>query len=419
LSVRDPDVVVVGAGVIGLCAAWYLRKEGAEVTVLSRSPVPGGDASSGNAGMIVPSHVVPLAAPGAVAQGLRYLTSRSSPFHIKPRVDPELIRWLWRFFRSCTEAHVARAAPVLRDQSLASVRLFSELQSEIGDFAWNQTGLLMVYHSEKCRGENLSMAELAESLGLRVCLLDADETLEMTPGLRPETRGSVLYEDDGRVNPSALLARLREGLSAAGVLHAEGPGVVALDQRGSGRVAVRLEGGSSVETGAVVLAAGAWTGRLASTVGARVPVQPAKGYSLTFPAPEMGPTLPVILSEEKVTLTPLPGALRFAGTLSLSGFDLSVDDLRVEPIRREIRRFLPELDSEEMSKGKVWVGFRPASPDGLPVIGRLKNAPEVVVATGHGMTGVTLGPVTGRLVADIMSGTDPVVDPGPVDPSRF
>lgn len=416
---RRSDVVVVGAGIVGLCSAWYLRKSGAEVTVLSREPLPGGDTSAGNAGMIVPSHVVPLAAPGAVSQGLRYLLSRTSPFHIKPRLDPGLIRWLWRFWRSCTEAHVRSAAPVLRDLSLASVGLLTELQIEGGDFAWEQTGLLMVYHSEKYRSENLWAAELAESLGLRLRRLDGPSTLELEPGLRPETLGSVLYEDDGRVNPSALLARLREGLVAKGVALEEGEPVVALERPSGGGVLIHLEDGKKVEAGAAVLAAGAWTGRIAASTGARVPLQPAKGYSLTFPAPERRPSLPVILSEEKVTITPFPDALRFAGTFSLSGFDHSVDDRRVEPIREEARRLVPELADQAMAKEKVWVGFRPASPDGLPIVGPLAGHPEVVVATGHGMTGMTLGPITGRLVADLVSGADPVVDPGPLDPARF
>ncbi len=142
------EVVVVGSGIVGLCSAWYLRDAGAEVTVLSRKPGAGGEASAGNAGMIVPSHVVPLSAPGAVSQGIRYLFSKSSPFHIKPRLDSDLVRWLWRFWRSATETHVREAAPVLRDLSLASVDLLTELQAEIGDFFWCQTGLLMVYHSE-------------------------------------------------------------------------------------------------------------------------------------------------------------------------------------------------------------------------------------------------------------------------------
>ncbi|MCJ7629231.1 MAG: FAD-dependent oxidoreductase, partial [Longimicrobiales bacterium] len=276
------DVVVVGGGIVGLCSAWYLRKAGAEVTVLSRDPVPGGDASEGNAGMIVPSHVVPLSAPGAVSQGLRYLTSRTSPFYVKPRLDPEFIRWLWRFWRSCTDSHVAFAAPVLRDQSLESIRLLSELQGEIGDFGWEQTGLLMVYRSEKHREENLRAAELAESLGLRVRRLDADRTLGLEPGLRPETQGSVLYEDDGRVDPSALLARLRAALSANGVIQRDGVCVAALRRNSGSRVEIRLVDGERVDCSAVVLAAGAWTGELAATLGVRVPVQPAKGYSLTF-----------------------------------------------------------------------------------------------------------------------------------------
>lgn len=412
-------MVVIGGGIAGLASAWYLRKAGAEVTVVCRQPLPGGDASAGNAGMIVPSHVVPLSAPGAVSQGLRYLLRRNSPFHIKPRPDPDLLRWLWRFWRSATEEHVAHAAPVLRDHSMASLRLFEELQEELGDFSWKQTGLLMAYRTERYREENLRMADLAASLGLRVRSLDRKETLDRNPRLRPDTEGSVLYEDDGRVDPAALLARLREGLGRAGVTFRQDSDVVGLSSRSGGGAEALLAGGQVVSGDHLVLGAGAWTGQLVRGLGEWIPLQPAKGYSLTFQSEGVGPEIPVILSEEKITVTAWPGALRFAGTLSLAGFDLRVVRSRVDPILDEARRYLPKKASVRDGFRRVWVGFRPASPDGLPIVGPLPDHPEVLVATGHGMTGLTHGPVSGRLIADLLTGAKPVVDPEPVRPSRF
>jgi D-amino-acid dehydrogenase len=184
---------------------------------------------------------------------------------------------------------------------------------------------------------------------------------------------------------------------------------------------VVLVSGERIEADTVVLAAGAWTPKLARSLGVRLPVQPAKGYSLTLPSSQgsPAPTLPMILAEEKVTLTPLAGHLRFAGTLALAGYDPSVDVRRAEPIRAQVLRYLPHLSPEDVRRTPVWSGFRPASPDGLPLVGRLRTAPGVVVASGHGMMGVTLAPATGRLVADLLTGSPPVVDPVPLDPNRF
>lgn len=418
MSSSRTQVVVVGGGIIGLCTAWYLQKAGAEVTVLSAdSSRPG--ASSGNAGMIVPSHLVPLSSPGALSEGFRHLLSRRSPFYIKPRLSLDLLRWLWRFVRSCSDSHVSYAAPFLRDQTLESVRLFSQLQAEIGEFGWKQTGLLMLYRSEKYRAENLETAELAQTLGLRVRAMDAQETRTLEPGLRTQVSGSVLYQDDGRVDPPLLMERLHDALMASGVEVREGAVVERVTTGAGGTPRLQLQSGEEVEAETVVLAAGAWTGRLARPLGVRLPIQPAKGYSLTLPAPLGGPSLPMILSEEKVTITPLPGRLRFAGTLSLTGFDSSVDSRRVESIRAQVAAYLPDASEEETDDARIWSGFRPASPDGLPMVGHLKVAPRVFVAAGHGMLGVTLGPVTGHMAADLVVGKAPIVDPAPVDPNRF
>lgn len=363
-------VVVVGGGAVGLCAAYELRRAGHAVTVVSREPI-GVGASAGNAGMIVPSHVVPLAAPGVVAQGLRWLTSPESPFYIKPRLDLDLARWLWTFTRHCTAAHVERAIPVLRDLSLASVERLGEIQREIGDVGFEQTGLLMVYRSDKTRKGALEAADLAERAGLEVERLDAAALGALEPGLQTPAEGAVLYRQDGRVDPDAFLLRLTEWLRADGVTVLEGAEVSGLEVE-PGRVRVRTAD-RVLEAGSAVLAAGAWTGRMARTLGARVPVQPAKGYSVTVEG-DHGLRLPTILLDDKITATPLPGRLRFAGTLALAGFDPSVDERRSAPIRRLARAFT----GLEVAPADLWAGYRPCSPDGLPIVGRLADRKSVV-----------------------------------------
>lgn len=414
---HQTDVIVIGGGVVGLCAAHALRRAGREVTVLSRDPI-GQGASAGNAGMIVPSHLIPLSAPGVVAQGLRWLGNPTSPFYIKPRLDLDLARWLLVFRRHCTARHVAHAMPILRDLSLASADAFAALQDDIGDVGYAQTGILMLYHTPKARQESLKQADQAEAAGLQVERLDAAALHALEPGLRTPAEGAVRYHQDGRIDPDALLHRLARALRADDVPLLEGVKVEALEARGDAVTAVRTAQGL-FRARTIVLAAGAWTPLLARTAGLRVLVQPARGYSLTVPAPPGSPRLPMILADEKVTVTPMPGRLRFTGTLALAGFDPTLDARRIAPLRQLARAYLPDASDAEVEALAPWFGYRPCSPDGLPIIGPSPRYGNLIVATGHGMMGVTLAPITGRLVAAHVTGAAPPLDPVPLRVGRF
>ncbi|MBO6574682.1 MAG: FAD-dependent oxidoreductase [Rhodothermales bacterium] len=401
MSTSSSDVVIVGGGVVGLCVALSLQRMGRSVTVISKEAA-GQGASAGNAGMIVPSHVVPLSAPGVIAQGLRWMTRRDAPFHIKPSALPGMAPWLWQFRKHCTAAHVAASVPVLRDFSLEGVEGFRRLAAHENDFAWKQTGLLMVYRTPQLAESLRHEAKVAEKAGLRVQVLDAAGTAAQVPRLQSQALGALLFEDDGRVDPDALLASLQRRIEAGGGTVRYGLRVQSLGPR-----EVVTERGT-LTAHDVVVAAGAWSGRLHRSLK----VQPAKGYSVTVRGE--GPQIPMILMEERVTITALPGRMRYGGTLSLSGFDGSVDRRRVAPILREAARYHGE---QAVQAPDIWTGFRPASPDGLPFVGRL--APGLWAATGHGMMGVSLAPATGRLLSELMSGSTPFMDPAPFDPLRF
>ncbi|MFT7550511.1 MAG: D-amino-acid dehydrogenase [Rhodothermales bacterium] len=401
------DVVVVGGGVIGLCTALELARAGRQVTVIAEGS-PGEGTSAGNAGMLVPSHVVPLSAPGVISQGLRWLMRRDAPFHLKLRPDLDLLRWLWQFRAHCTEAHVQRSVPLLRDLSLASMEAYRDLAEERNDFGLSNTGLMMVYRTEKLRAAMAHEADVAIGAGLRVQRLDADGVRQAEPGLLSPALGAILFEEDGRLDPNRFLKTLRQRLKSNGGttmygshVRTVGPGFV---ETTTGRI----------RCNDVVVAAGAWSPGLLKTAGHKIPVQPAKGYSVTVPPAPGGLTMPMILMEERVTITPMPDKLRFGGTLSLAGFDARVDRERVSPILREAVRYHPELDPSSLP---VWCGFRPAPPDGLPIMGKLGDG--LWCNTGHGMLGVSLGPASGRLVADQMLGRVPFMDGTAFSPLRF
>lgn len=404
------DIVVIGGGVVGLCVARALRERGRHVTVVEKTELEAG-CSSGNAGLVVPSHVVPLAAPGVIAQGLTWLLRRGSPFRIKPRLDLDLLRWLWRFRKACTCRHVTRSVPVLRDLNLGSRALFEkwERSEEEDDFGFKPSGLLMLHETKKGREKDLSAAERARKAGLEVSILDRDGLGEMSARLPAASCGGVYYHQDALLDPSRLIGVLAGWLERRDVQLRTGTAVTDFERaKGAIRTVHTTKGALHPEE--VVLAAGSWSAALSRELDVFLPVQPAKGYSVTFEAPNETPEVPFILTEKKVSVTPLGNRVRFAGTLELAGFDASIDTRRVKPLLDVAAAYVPDVDPDGLVAPEVWTGFRPCTPDGLPVIGRASRYRNLVLATGHCMMGVSLAPITGQLVAEIIEGEAPSID---------
>lgn len=401
------DVLIVGGGIVGLCSAFYLQQAGARVLVVDRAQYSEG-ASTGNAGMIVPSHIIPLSAPGAIARGIKWLMNPESPLYIRPRANPAFLKWLWLFQKHCTDSHVQYAVPILRDLSLLSVELLDEMCSLPGfeNVALTHNGLLMLHNSDKAAADNEDLADIAERAGLDIERLNRDETLELEPALKTDMTGSVFFRQDASIDPEKLLRALETRLRAGGAQFEEGE--VTAFERSDGSVRSVILNSRRIRADSFVLAAGSWTPILTRKLGANISVQPAKGYSITVPVDQPAMRIPCVVTDEKVTITPMPGCIRFGGTLALQGFDSSIDMRRALPIRRQAERYC-----DGVAEIETWSGFRPASPDGLPFIGALPSPSNVVVATGHGMMGVTLGPVTGQLVAGIIRGNAPCLDVTP------
>jgi D-amino-acid dehydrogenase len=409
-------IVVIGGGVIGVCAAYYLAQRGAPVTLVERADVAAG-ASYGNAGLVVPSHSVPLAAPGVWRRGLRWMLDPDSPFYIRPRASRDLARWLLRFRRACTDAHVRHALPVLRDLGVASLGLYRELAARPGlEFGFRQDGVLMVYRTAAGLDHERHEAARLEGAGIASRTLDGAGVRALEPCLRADLAGGVFYPDDAHVTPDRFvrgLARVCEGL---GVQLRTGTEVLGLTTRGRSITAVETTRGD-LAADQVVLAAGPWSAGLARSLGLDLPLEAAKGYSVTCDRPADGPTRPVLLGEARVAVTPMGDALRFAGTLELAGLDLTINRRRVAAIRRAVPQYLAGDDAYRVRE--IWRGLRPCSPDGLPYVGRPARLDNLVVATGHAMVGVSLGPITGALVADLVTGAPPRVDLAPLHPDRF
>ncbi len=412
------SVAIIGGGIAGLSSAYYAARRGLRVTVLDREEPEAPRCSFGNAGMLVPSHFTPLAAPGMLARGLRQLWSPRSAFSVRPRPSLDLLRWAWLFWRACDARRVERAAPLLRDLALRSRALFDEWARDWGgDFGLTHAGLLMLCRTRRGLDEEARLAEQARALGLPAEVLDAQKTAEREPGAALDVAGAVHYPLDSHLDPGRLLAALRAQAERAGAVLEWRREVSSLRVE-RGHVRAARTGAGDVEADEFVVCAGAWSSGLLRGLGLRLPLQAGKGYSLTLPEAPVRLRACAILSEAHVALTPLGSALRVGGTLELGGLDRRENRARVRGILDALGGYLPALTPEIFRDVPVWSGLRPCSPDGLPYLGRFARLANLSAVTGHAMLGVSLGPVSGLLLAELLCGDTPSIDISALRPDR-
>ncbi|GAB3507802.1 FAD-dependent oxidoreductase [Spirosoma knui] len=409
---------IVGGGIVGLCSAYYLHRAGHRVTVFDQGPIADG-CSFGNAGMIVPSHIIPLAQPGMIAKGMRWMLKSTSPFYVKPRLNMDLMRWGWLFYRHATAEHVERSIPVLRDLSLLSKRLFQDLAAN-GDlsFEWQERGLLMLYKTASAEHEMAEEATVANRAGVEAQVLTGQQVQDLEPATRVDVRGGVLYPGDAHVNPGELVRSLVGYLRRNDVTILENHSVTGFSKSGAHLTAVETAQGA-YPVDAVVIAGGAWSPVIAQQLGLNLSLQGGKGYSFMLRNVTNNIRVPAIMLEARATATPMGQDLRFAGTLEVAGTDMTINMNRVRGIAQSINQYYPELPVELPTVDKVWRGLRPCSPDGLPYIGRSDRFDNVVLATGHGMMGLSLGPATGKLVSEVIDQNVSSLDIAAFSPNRF
>lgn len=413
-----PKTLVIGGGAMGLCSAYFLWKSGVPVEVVESGEV-GAGSSLHNAGLVCPGHFIPLASPGAVAQGLKYLLKPDSPFYIKPRADLDLLTWMWRFKQSCTEQHVRRSMRLLLELNTMSLALYGEIAAHEGlDFGLQQRGLLSVFRTERGRAGCAHEIELAHEIGIEARLVDREELQQLEPGLRWTAMGALFYPGDAHLVPARFVRALADLLAARGVRIHTGVPVTGFETSGERVTAARTPSGA-LAADEFVLATGAWSASLLRGLRIRMLQQPGKGYSVALENPPRLPAIPAVLREAKVAVTPMDGFLRFAGTLELAGLDTSITQRRVEAILAAVPRYVDGLDLASVDRRKTWSGLRPCTPDGLPYLGRFRRHPNLVAATGHAMIGITMATATGKLVSQIVQGREPDLDIRALDPERF
>lgn len=412
------ETLIIGAGAIGVCCAFYLNALGKDVLLVEKDDICSGS-SYGNAGLIVPSHSIPLAAPGVIGQGLKWMFKPHSPFYIKPRLNRDFLTWLWHFWRGCNIQHARRSIPVLHDLHAASLGLFHELAKLDGlNFGLVKKGMLELFNTRSGYDKGIKNIHLLKEFGIENRSLPPKELAAFLDGIRTTAVGAVYLTQDAHIIPDCFVQQLAGYIEDKGVRLLTSCEV--LDFETSGRHVNRVKTTrGNIQAEEIVLAGGAWSTELARLLQLKLSIQAAKGYSITYKRPAQCPALPVMLAESKVVLTPMEDTLRFAGTLELSGFDQTVNLGRVQAILDAVCAYFPDMDPGSLELLEIWRGLRPCSPDGLPYVGRAPRLDNVIIAAGHGMLGISLAPITGKIISQLSTSDNPSFNMAALSLERF
>ena len=410
------DVLIIGGGVIGVSAAYALANAGVDVTLLEKGEISSG-CSYGNAGYIVPCHSNPIPAPGVLTQGLKWLLDSESPFYLKPRLDADLLRWLWQFQKYCNADAYWRAVPLLRDMQRESLALFKKwIATEGFESYFRENGGLTIYKDPRAFDSARKEAEELRNYDINFDILDTKALQALEPLIRNEVVGGLGCDSDAYIDPALFVRALAEKAQVKGARILSQTNVLGFEQVGDEIKRVETTQGD-IEAKQVLLAAGAWSTPLAKQLGVDILMQPTKGYSVTLKNPSALPSRYIFLGKSKVAVTPMGSNLRYAGTLELAGYDLSINQRRLNALLKAGETYLHKIDGDPSPE--IWAGLRPTSPDGLPYIGRSARVRNLVIATGHAMLGVAMGPFTGQLAAEVLQEQTPAFELSPFAPNRF
>lgn len=413
------NIVVIGGGIMGLSSAFYLQEAGHKVIVLDKGDFSD-NCSYGNAGYICPSHFIPLATPGIVWQGLKWMLNSRSPFYVQPSLSLSLFDWGFKFIQSAKQKNVEKAAVPLRDIALFSQQEYRTWASFPGfDFSFEQKGLLEIFQTKHIANHAYHTVEKGRALGLEMKLLDYKELQNLESHTRINAIGAIFFECDAHLYPNKLMKVLLRHLHQKGVQLTGNEEVTGFEKEGN-RINKVITPENVYDADEVVIATGAWSRQVAAFLDTKIPLQAGRGYSMTLENSPYFLNHPAILSEGRVAVTPMDGnKIRFGGTMEVVAIKTAPRFHRVEGILNSVKTFLPEFDISMPLTDKLWFGYRPCSADGLPYIGRISRYKNVVVATGHGMLGLSLGPGTGKLVSELVDEKKTSIDISAFAVERF
>ncbi|MEO6364444.1 MAG: FAD-dependent oxidoreductase [Luteimonas sp.] len=415
MTERD-DVLILGGGVIGLSCAVALLDAGRGVRVLEAGTA-GCGSSHGNCGTITPSHAPPLAAPGMIAQAMRWMLTPDAPLYVKPRIDPALWLWLLRFAGRCN-------ARDWREATLAKGALLNDSRSRMAmwvndhalECAFDEGGVDYVYRDAWRLDTDASQRDALREIGIATQLFDATAYAREEPAMRDGiVAGTIRFPGDASVRPNDYVSELARVVRERGGIVEEDcrVGNVACDAH-----AVVASTSQGTRRGRdAVLALGAWSPALARSLRLKLPIQPGKGYSITYPRPSIAPRRPMVLKDVSVCVTTWDDGYRLGSTMEFSGYDSTLNNTRLDALERGARAYLREPVGAQ--RREEWFGWRPMTYDDVPIIGRAPGHDRLWLATGHDMLGVSMSTGTGQVIADLINGRDPAIDPVPYRAERF
>lgn len=411
------DVVVVGGGVVGVACAHYLRDAGLDVVLIERGEF-GKACSFANCGYICPSHVLPLTEPGAFRVAVKSLLDRTSPFYVRPRLNPSLWHWLLQFARRCTRGQMLAAGAHLKailDSSMEEYRRLiaaEKLQCE-----WQPCGLLYVLQMPQAMDEFAATDRLlTKEFGVAARRIEGPQLPAHDPAVKPGLAGAFLYEDDAHLRPDALMTSWTKRLQERGVRLLSNCELQGVDKSRGLVTALRTSQGE-MPVNKLVVAAGVWSAALSRGLGITIPMQPGKGYSLTTTRPDPCPRQSMLFPERRVGVTPFESSFRIGSMMEFAGFDAAIPERRIQQLRESVTPYLiTHSVDQELSR---WFGWRPMTWDSLPIIGSVPGLANAYLATGHNMLGMSLATATGKLIAEEITGQEPHIDIAAFSPGRF
>jgi D-amino-acid dehydrogenase len=411
-------VIIIGGGISGLFSAYYLTKLNYQVTIIDNANFING-CSHGNAGLVVPSHIIPLAAPGVIPKALKWMFNTRSPFSFHPKLNKDFISWCLHFLKNSSESNVKSSIIPLRDISLLSSSLYIEVSQEFkNSFSLSSKGLLMLYKNAKIAEEEYHLSKLAESYGIKTNILSNDEINSLDPSCKYDVLGGIHYLGDSHLNPNLLLRDLIEHLKTEKVEFVSGENITDITLVGKNVNSVKCNS-QEIDGDSFLFCSGVWTSSLLKKIDLNIPLMPGKGYSFNTENKNDFPTIPSILVDARVAVTPMDNNLRIAGTMEIDTINSKIRINRVKGMINSFNKYYPDLNINMPSKNNIWYGLRPCSPDGLPYLGKSTNYNNLFIATGHAMLGLSLGPATGKLISEVISETKTSIDISSFQPERY